>query len=200
MLRRSLALLAATAAALAVAPLAQAARVTIRVEGRTQTIFARSPRVVEAETPLHALELASRAGEFFVHVQQTSFGPFVDQIGLYPSTAGSGWVYKVNGASPPVGADQYRLKDGESVLWYWADFDATTFAGPKTLLLVKTSRRCYAAFEQDDGGTRTRARGVRIWIGSRARGRSATGRFCLRAHSGLVHVRKAGAVRSNGLR
>lgn len=199
MFRRSLALVAAAAAALALAPVIQAARVSIRVEGRTQTIFARAPRLVDAETPLQALGLAGRAGEFYFHVQQTSFGPFVDQIGLYPSTGGSGWVYKVNGASPPVGADQYALRDGDSVLWYWADFDATTFAGPKTLLLVRGSPRCYRAFEQDDNGARTAARDVRIWIGSRPRGTSATGRFCLRAHTGLVHVRKAGAVRSNGL-
>ena len=200
MLRRPLALLAALAAALSLVPLAHAVGATIRVEGRTQTVFARAPRTVEAETPLQALQLASVAGEFFVHVQQSSFGPFVDQIGLYPSTGGSGWVYKVNGASPPVGADQYRLRQGDSVLWYWADFDATTFAGPPTLLLVKTSRRCYAAFEQDDNGARTAARNVQIWIGGRAKGRSATGRFCLAFHVGLVHVRKPDAVRSNGLR
>jgi hypothetical protein len=197
---RSLALVAAAAAAFALAPVAQAARISIRVEGRTQTIYARAPRVVDAATPLEALDLASRAGEFYVHVQQSSFGPFVDQIGLYPSAGSSGWVYKVNGASPPVGADKYALKDGDTVLWYWADFDPMTFAGPKTLLLVKSSPRCYAAFEQDDSGARTAARGVRIWIGSQAKGTSATGRFCLGAHIGLVHVRKAGAIRSNGLR
>jgi Domain of unknown function (DUF4430) len=194
--RRSLALLAATAAVLALAPLAQAARVTIRVEGFTQTIFARAPRAVEAVNALEALQDASVAGEFYVHVQQSSFGPFVDQIGLYPGAGSSGWAYKVNGASPPVGADQYQLKDGDTVLWYWGDFSG---GSPKTLLLVKTSRRCYAAYEQDDNATRTRARGVRIWIGERARGRSATGRFCLKAHTGLVHVRKPGTVRSNGL-
>jgi hypothetical protein len=198
-LRRSLAILAATAAALALAPLAQAARVSIRVEGRVQTIFARAPRVLDAGSPLEALQLAARDGEFYVHVQESSFGPFVDQIGFYAASGSSGWVYKVNGASPPVGSDQYRLKDGDSVLWYWADFDPTTFAGPKTLLLTKTSRRCYAAYEQDDSGARTLARSVRFWIGSRARGTSATGRFCLAAHTGLVHVRKPGDVRSNGL-
>jgi hypothetical protein len=190
-----------TAAAAALAPVAQAARVSIRVEGRTQTIYARAPRLVDAENALDALLFAARAGEFFVHVQQSSFGPFVDQIGYHPSTGGSGWVYKVNGASPPVGADQYRLRDGDAVLWYWADFDAVTFAGPKTLLLEQTSPRCYAAFEQDDTGTRTAARGVRIWIGGVATRRSSTtGRFCLRPHRGLVHVTKADAVRSNAVR
>ncbi len=34
----------------------------------------------------------------------------------------SGWAFKVNGASPPVGADKVELKDGDVVLWYWAKF------------------------------------------------------------------------------
>jgi hypothetical protein len=194
--RRSLVLLAATAAVLALAPLAQAARVTIRVEGMTQTIFARAPRAVDSANALEALQDASAAGEFYVHVQQAPFGSYVDQIGLYPGSGSSGWAYKVNGASPPVGADQYTLKDGDTVLWYWADFSG---GSPKTLLLVKKPHRCYAAYEEDDNAKRTLARGVSIWIGSRARGPSATGRFCLKAHTGLVHVRKPGDVRSNGL-
>jgi hypothetical protein len=198
-LRHSLALLAVAAAAAALAPVADAARVTIRVEGRTQTIFGKAPRAVEAATPLEALDVASVAGEFFVNVRQTSFGPFVDQIGKFPAAGNSGWVYKVDGVSPPVGADQYRLQEGDSVLWYWADFDATTFAGPKTLVLTKTSRRCYAAFEQGDDGRRVATRDVRIWIGGAPRTSSATGRFCLGPHIGLVHVRKEGAVRSNAL-
>ncbi|MEX2210400.1 MAG: DUF4430 domain-containing protein [Gaiellaceae bacterium] len=169
------------------------------MEGRTQTIYARAPRLVDAATPMEALLLAARAGEFHVHVQQSSFGPFVDQVGYYPSSGSSGWVYKVNGASPPVGADQLQLRDGDAVLWYWADFDSTTFAGPKTLMLERTSARCYAAFEQDDAGARTAALGVRVWVGGAAKRGSATGRFCLGAHRGLVHVTKAGAVRSNGI-
>lgn len=200
MLRRFIILLVAVAAVAALAPVADAARVTIRVEGRTQTIFGKAPRTIEAATALEALETASVAGEFFVNVRQTSFGPFVDQIGKFAAAGNSGWVYKVDGASPPVGADQYRLEDGDSVLWYWADFDATTFAGPTTLLLTKTSRRCYAAFEQGDDGRRAPARDVRVWIAGVPRLRSATGAFCLRPHVGLVHVRKDGAVRSNALR
>jgi hypothetical protein len=198
-LRRSLTLLVAIAAVAALAPVADAARVTIRVEGRTQTIFGKAPRAVEAATALEALDVASVAGEFFVNVRQTSFGPFVDQIGKFSAAGSSGWVYKVDGVSPPVGADQYRLQEGDSVLWYWADFDATTFAGPKTLLLTKTSRRCYAAFEQGDDGRRAGASGVRVWIAGVPRSSSATGRFCLGQHVGLVHVSKDGAVRSNAL-
>ena len=53
-----------------------------------------------------ALEQASLAGEFYYHVTATGFGPYVDQVGRYGGTASSGWVFKVNDASPPVGADK----------------------------------------------------------------------------------------------
>ena len=57
----------------------------------------------------------------------------MSQIGRYPGAGSAGWVFKVNGASPPVGADQVVLKDGDEVLWYYATFGAT--GGPPTLSL-----------------------------------------------------------------
>ena len=200
MFRRSLVIVAAVASLIVLAPAeALAARVSVRVEGRTQTIWGKSPRAVEAANPLEALEAASLAGEFYVHVSTTSFGPYVDQIGRFPASGASGWVFKVNGASPPVGADQLQLRAGDSVLWYWADFEPSSLSGPPTLLLARTSARCYAAFLQNDAGVRTAAGSVRVWVGGVPRSTAANGRFCLGRHSGLVHVRKEGAVRSNAL-
>lgn len=34
---------------------------------------------------------------------------------------GSGWMYKVNGVSPNVGALSYKLKEGDTVLWYYVN-------------------------------------------------------------------------------
>jgi hypothetical protein len=197
---RSLALLAAVAAVLALAPVAEAARVTVRVEGRTQTIYGKLPQPVVADDALGALRAASVAGEFYVNVRETSFGPFVDQIGRWPAGGLSGWIFKVNGLSPPVGADQVQLRDGDAVLWYWADFDAASFAGPATLVLRRTGPRCYAAFTQDDNGVEAPAQNVRVWITGVPKAGSATGRFCVRGTRGLVHVSRERAVRSNGLR
>ena len=200
MLTRPLMLLAALAALLALAPAAHAAVVTVRVEGRTQTIWGKAPQTVLASNALEALQAASARGEFFVNVRQTSFGPYVDQIGRYPAGGLSGWIFKVNGASPPVGADQVQLRDGDSVLWYWAEFDPTSFAGPPTLVLRRAAPRCYAAFQQDDNGGLRPAQGVRVWITGVPKGTSASGQFCVRGTRGLVHVTRAGAVRSNALR
>ncbi|MDP9307978.1 MAG: DUF4430 domain-containing protein, partial [Actinomycetota bacterium] len=106
MSRRSLALVAAAAAAFVLVPAALAARVHVRVEGKTETIFGSTePTLNVKANALDALESASLAGEFFYHVTTTSFGPYVDQIGRYPAGGSNGWIFKVNGIVPPVGAD-----------------------------------------------------------------------------------------------
>jgi hypothetical protein len=182
-------LLAAPATALA-------ARVTIRVEGKTQTIFAPAPRTVDAANAMEALELASLAGEFYYHLATSAFGPYVDQIGRFPAAGSAGWVFKVNGASPPVGADKVELRDGDAVLWYFAEFGPS--GGPPTLDLQRRPGGCYQAFKQDDRGTRTAAAGAVLVVDGR-RVPTRAGRACLRGRHGLVRATLAGAVRSNAL-
>ena len=75
--RRTLTTLVVAALALALAAPALALRYHVRVEGRTQTIFgAAEPRFESSArvNALDALEAASAVGEFYYHVQVTSFG------------------------------------------------------------------------------------------------------------------------------
>ena len=198
MFRRPLAILVVALLAAALPAAALAARVTVRVEGKTQTIFGAVPRVVEADNALQALEAASLAAEFFYNVQQTSFGPYVNQVGRYPAAGSAGWVFKVNGASPPVGADKVTLKAGDSVLWYYAEFDAS-FKGPVTLELRRTSANCYRAVAVNDQGGRTPATGAVLRVDGRSV-RTRAGRGCVGRHRGLVRATASDAVRSNAVR
>ena len=113
-------------------------------KARRSTIFgATQPRAL-ATTAMDALEAASNDGEFYYHVRKTDFGPYVDQIGRYAEDipAASGWAFKVNGASPPVGRrHSFELKAGDVVLWYWATF--SNAGGPSTLELTRTANGCY---------------------------------------------------------
>jgi hypothetical protein len=197
--RRLFVLAVALAAALLVVPAAFALRVHVRVEGKTQTIFGSTEPTLNVQAnALDALESASFAGEFYYHVQTASFGRYVDQIGRYPATGSSGWVFKVNGVSPPVGADAVTLKAGDRVLWYWADFGPT--GGPKTLLLKPGAKRsCYRVLAQDDAGKTTAARGARLHVDGRSVA-ARNGSACVGVHRGLVRATLTGAVRSNALR
>jgi hypothetical protein len=182
--------------AAAFAASALAAGVSVRVEGKTLSIFGATEPRLSATNPLTALEAASVRGEFYYHVKAASFGSYVDQIGRYVAEGASGWVYKVNGASPPVAADQVQLRDGDRVLWYWATFGAT--GGPPTLLLSRTSRNCYRAVAESDQGVDTPASGAVLRVDGR-RVRTRAGRGCVGRHTGVVRATLAGAVRSNAL-
>ncbi|HYX77666.1 MAG TPA: DUF4430 domain-containing protein [Gaiellaceae bacterium] len=199
MSRRLFVLAVALVAALLVVPAAFALRVHVRVEGKTQTIFGSTEPALNVQAnALDALESASLAGEFYYHVQSASFGRYVDQIGRYAAAGSSGWVFKVNGVSPAVGADAVQLKDGDHVLWYWADFGPK--GGPKTLQLrAGPKRNCYRVVAQDDTGKTTAARGARLHVGGRSV-LARTGSACIGKHAGLVTATLAGAVRSNALR
>ena len=197
MSRRLLIFLAVSAAALLLVPAALALRVHVRVEGKTQTIFgAAEPTLAVKANALDALESASLAGEFYYHVTVGGFGPYVDQIGRYPAAGSSGWVFKVNGASPPVGADAVVLKPGDRVLWYWAAFGPN--GGPQTLELRRASRNCYRVLAQDDAGKTRAARGAVLRVDGRSV-RARAGSACVGAHRGLVRATLKGAVRSNAL-
>jgi hypothetical protein len=193
-----LVLVAVAAAVLVAVPAALAAvRVHVRVEGKTQTIFGSTePALSVQANALDALESASLAGEFYYHVTTASFGVYVDQIGRYPASGSSGWVFKVNGVSPPVGADAVTLKPGDRVLWYWATFGPN--GGPPTLVLRRASRGCYRVLAQDDAGKTSTARGAVLRVDGRLV-RARTGSACVGAHRGLVRATLKGAVRSNAV-
>ena len=180
---------------------ALAASVRVRVEGKTQTLFGPTEITVNATNALDALEQASIVSELYYHVTQTSFGPFVDQVGRYGGAGSSGWVFKVNDASPPIGADKVTLNDGDRVLWYFADFGPT--GGPPTLTVKAAAKAgCYTAAALDDGGKAATVSGLTWHVGSKKTAPGTTGTaYCPGKHTGLlVRATATGAVRSNALK
>jgi hypothetical protein len=203
---------AALVAALFVVPAALAVKVHVRVEGKDRTIFGATAPLIDVTSPranplpenaLDALDSASVFGEFYYHLTPSSFGPYVDQVGRYPAVGQTGWVFKVNGASPPVGADQVRLTAGDTVLWYWAQFGIVP-GGPKTLVLSRVAKKqCYRVQAQDDNGSLTPALGAVLHVGKRTvrtQGATQAAVGCVGPHRGLlVRATLDGAVRSNAL-
>jgi hypothetical protein len=176
------------------------ATVKVRVEGKTRTLFAPTEVSVTANTALDALEQASILGELYYHVTVTGFGPYVDQIGRYGGTGTSGWAFKVDNVSPPVGADKVTLKDGDSVLWYYADFGPN--GGPPTLQLTASGANCYVAQAYDDSGKAAGVQNLVLHVGSKSTTTTQAGKkTCVAPHKGLlVRATADGAIRSNALK
>jgi len=196
--RRLIVLMTVVGLVLTLAATALGASVTVRVEGKTQPIFGSMPAKVEAPNALVALDVASTLGEFYVQVTQASFGSYVSQIGRYPGAGASGWVFKVNGVSPPVGADQVTLKDGDEVLWYFATFGDA--GGPATLSLEAGTANCYRVSSSDDTGRASAAAGAQVRVDGRRYKAGANGGICVGKHVGPVRAYAVGAVRSNAVK
>src|SRR4029078_3297418 len=106
-------------------------------------------------------------------------------------------VFRPRGGPRPVGANEARLQQGDTVLWYWAQFGVA--GGPQTLVLQRRGR-CYTVLQQDDTGATSRANGAELQIGSKRTVQTRNGRACIGTHKGLlVRGVLGGAVRSNAL-
>ena len=113
------------------------------------------------------------------------------------SRATTGWFFKVNGKAPEVGAGDVLLKNGDSVLWYWAKLDRVTFDGPDTLNLIR-KRGCLVAQALDAKGNAARAKKVVFRLDEKRQIASKTGRFCAKNWQ-TARVVKPGHVRSQVL-
>lgn len=110
-----------------------------------------------------------------------SFGLIVCRIGEFGAFgANKAWLYRVNHEDGTVGGDQFRLDDGDEVLWYFANFDTGANTG-KELLLQAPNRAergeqvTIRAFQFASNGARSPAEGVKV-RGGRFPNTDATGR------------------------
>lgn len=91
-----------------------------RIEGSTEQICAGQ---AAGPTALDIVKNATAICGFGYHISNTSFGPYLDQIGSDKAAGLTGWLYLVDFNAPSVGAADYVLKPGDSVLWFYGDFN-----------------------------------------------------------------------------
>ena len=162
MFRRLIILAGVALLACALAAPALAVRVKVRVEGKTTTIYG-AGRARAHDRPERAS--GARRGQHCRRVllprHEDRLRPVRRPDRSLPGAGFSGWSYKINGVSPPVGADQATVQDGDTVLWYWSTFSEQ--GGSPTLVLRKrAARNCYSVLSQNDQGVSTPATGARL--------------------------------------
>lgn len=97
----------------------QTLNVNLTVEG----LFQNKPvTIAENSSLLDLLNSLNRSNPEIklVTKEYSGMGTLVVGMGnLSNGTTDEYWQYKVNGVMPQVGADQYKLKNGDSVDWYF---------------------------------------------------------------------------------
>lgn len=87
-----------------------------RQDGSTVKVF--SVKMEKDSTALAQLQKAAADNNIAIEIKTESFGSYVDSLdGLKGGTDGKYWMYSVNGKTAEVGADQYKLAEGDVVEW-----------------------------------------------------------------------------------
>ena len=100
--------------------------VSVQVIGVNSTIMQGNIEVNSSSTAYSVLrELAKQNGK---SISTKGFGSTVYVSGIdglkeFDHGRSSGWMYKVNGTPPHIGAGAYYLKAGDQVIWYYVNIE-----------------------------------------------------------------------------
>ncbi|MFC4282872.1 DUF4430 domain-containing protein [Catenibacterium sp. GCM10023432] len=100
--------------------------VSIKVIGLNTTMMQGNIEVNSASTAYSVLrELAKQNGK---SISTKGFGSTVYVSGIdglkeFDHGPSSGWMYKVNGTPPNIGAGAYKVKAGDTVIWYYVNIE-----------------------------------------------------------------------------
>lgn len=100
--------------------------VSIKVIGINTTMMQGNIEVNTASTAYSVLrELAKQNGK---SISTKGFGSTVYVSGIdglkeFDHGPSSGWMYKVNGTPPNIGAGAYKVKAGDTVIWYYVNIE-----------------------------------------------------------------------------
>lgn len=100
--------------------------VSVRVIGVNSTMMQGNIEVNSSSTAYSVLrELAKLNGK---SISTKGFGSTVYVSGIdglkeFDHGPSSGWMYKVNGTPPNIGAGAYKVKAGDTVIWYYVNIE-----------------------------------------------------------------------------
>ncbi|MCI6076608.1 MAG: DUF4430 domain-containing protein [Catenibacterium mitsuokai] len=100
--------------------------VSIKVIGINTTMMQGNIEVNSSSTTYSVLrELAKQNGK---SISTKGFGSTVYVSGIdglkeFDHGPSSGWMYKVNGTPPNIGAGAYKVKAGDTVIWYYVNIE-----------------------------------------------------------------------------
>jgi len=113
---------------------------------------------------------------------QFDFGLLVCGIGRRLGSDSAFWLYKVNHRSPEVGADQFKVRDGDEVLWYYSNPAANANVGDELAIVAPARARSDVPFtarvvSYDAQGVRRLAANATVSLQGRSAKTDAKGRI-----------------------
>ncbi|MDZ4232148.1 MAG: prenyltransferase/squalene oxidase repeat-containing protein [Candidatus Pacearchaeota archaeon] len=170
--------------------------ISLRVEGSGGTLCSAN---VKAATALEAVEAGSLQCGYSYVIENTDFGSYLSSVAGETAQGVSGWLYRVNWISPSIGAADFDLVQGDSLLWHYG-------IGSTQPLRLTTGNETYTTGSQVSGIVQTYdgtswagLEGASVLVAGETFQTTAGGSFAFLAdESGVFEVRaeKEGFVRS----
>jgi len=159
-----------------------------RIEGSADQVCAGQ---APGPTALDIVKNASIICGFTYNIQNTSFGPYLNQLDSDAAQGLDGWLYLVNYLSPSVGAADYLLQTGDQVLWYYG-----SYLWLPTRLTLENST---VTVEQFQNGSFSPLAGATVYFGASSAATAANGQAAILPNPGFykIHAEKTGYIRSN---
>jgi hypothetical protein len=101
-------------------PAVEAGMARIRIEGKTAQICDASVAIGSA---LQAIERAATTCGYTFVIAESALGSYLSQINQDAPQGTQGWLYAVNNTSASVGASEYQLQTGDTLLWWYGEWN-----------------------------------------------------------------------------
>ena len=169
--------------------------VSYRIAGKDQDLCIGK---VNAPNPFEMVKIIASDCGFTYHIKDTSFGPYLDQIGSDVAAGSIGWLYTVNFISPSVGAVDYALKADDQVLWYYGDFNWKLTRITLSNSEIPSGGSVQATVEYFDSGSWHPLDGATLHFGTNTATTNSSGQTSLSPSDGAykIFATKDGYLRS----
>jgi hypothetical protein len=166
--------------------------VNVRIEGKTSTVWSGEVTFTTSTitdkngdtctlnypTAIGAIHAASAAGGFSL-VIDSMFSPvdYVESVDGEAASGFEGWMYRANWASPNLGAKEYALSDGDTILWMYTAWGARPLRTTVTSDSVLYGGSFTATVEAYDGTAWSPVQGVTLYFGTSSNATDADGQI-----------------------
>ncbi|MFC1916281.1 CARDB domain-containing protein, partial [Chloroflexota bacterium] len=155
--------------------------VTVRIEGQTSTTWSGNVTfttstitdkygdtyTLDYPTAMGAIYAASVAGGFSL-VIDSMFGPidYVESVAGEAASYPDGWMYRANWDSPSLGAKEYAVSDGDTILWSYTQYGSQPLQTTVSSNSVLSGNSFNVTVEDYDGTNWNAADNVTVYVGT----------------------------------
>jgi len=175
---------------------AQTQKFSFRIEGSKETVCSGE---TFGPTALDVVRNASGICGFTYEIENTDWGSYLKKINNEEAKGMTGWLYLVNYSSPSVGAADYRLQEGDFVLWYYGDFNWRPIKLTLSAGKIGSDQSAVATVEVFDDDLWFPLANAVVYFGAEIATTGSDGRATVNLADGFykVYAQKQGFVRSN---